>query len=249
MFQTLLDELSKVGLEYSKCALVDATFVDVPRRRNLRKEQNEALKEHSKTGAELPFELDKEQIYSLESGLPEADRTMTHKLRQTDLDARWAKKGEETHYGYKDHVAVDATTKLIIAHEVTAANVNDGKELSDVVPEGTESVYDDAGYVGEEIDRKLKEKCPGVEHFTCARAQRNKPLTKEQKEYNRQVVARVRARVEHVFGRMTYCMGGLFVRVIGIARAKCQITMRDFAYNLMRYSTLVKLGKASKMAV
>jgi len=249
LFQAFWAALNEVGIEYSKGTIVDATFEDAPRRRNLRKDQYEALKEHDKTGAELPLELDKEQIYSLESGLPERDRTMTHRLRQTDLDARWAKKNDEVHYGYKDHVAVDIPTKLIIAHEVTAANVNDGQELSDVVPKGTETVYDDAGYVGEEIDRKLREKCPGVEHFTCAKAQRNKPLTKEQKDFNRQIVARVRSRVEHVFGRMTYCMGGLNVRVIGIARAKCQIDLRDLAYNIMRYSTLVKMGKAVRMAV
>ena len=78
--------------------------------------------------------------------------------------------------------------------------------------------------------------------------QKNKPLTKEQKEYNREVVACVRARVEHVFGRLSYCMGGMTIRLIGISRAKCQCALRDFAYNLMRYMTLVKLGKAQKMA-
>ena len=249
LFQTLLTELAGTGLKYSKCAIVDATFVDAPRRRNLRKEQYEALKAHDKGEAELPFELDKEQIYSLESHLPEPERTMTHRLRQTDLDARWAQKGAETHYGYKDHVAADVATKLIIAHEVTVANVNDNQKLSDVVPEDTERVYDDAGYVGEEVDRKLREKCPEVEHFTCAKAQRNKPLTAEQKDFNSRIIARIRSRVEHVFGRMTYCMGGLTVRTIGIARAKCQIALRDFAYNIMRYSTLVKLGKCKKMAV
>jgi len=247
LFETLLVSLTTVGLEYSKCAAVDATFVDAPRRRNLTKAQSEALKEHDKTGAGLPFEIDKEQVFSIESALPEADRSLSHKLRQTDTDARWAKKGEEVHFGFKDHVAVDVTTKLIIAHEVTAANVSDGQKLSDVTPKGTEQVFDDAGYTGEEIDLKLKAKCPNVEHFTAKKAQRNKPLTQEQKEYNREIVARVRARVEHVFGRMTYCMGGLYIRCIGIERAKCQITLRDFAYNLMRYSTLVKLGKAVKM--
>ena len=244
LFQALLDALSNIGLEYSKCAIVDATFVDAPRRRNTSKEQNEALK-----SGELPFELDLEQISSLESSLPECDRTMTHRLRQTDTDARWTKKGQETHFGYKDHVAVDTETKLIIAHEVTAASVHDSQELVDVVPEGTEQVYDDSAYVGEEIDRKLKEKCPQVEHFTSKKAQKGKPLTQEQKEYNREIVARVRARGEHVFGRMTYCMGGLTVRLIGIARAECQIALRDFAYNLMRYMTLVKLGKAQKMVI
>ena len=56
LFETLLVSLTTVGLEYSKCAAVDATFVDAPRRRNLTKAQSEALKEHDKTGAELPFE-------------------------------------------------------------------------------------------------------------------------------------------------------------------------------------------------
>lgn len=243
LFKALLDALTNVGLDYSKCAIVDATFVDAPRRRNTSKEQNEALKSGG-----LPFELDLEQISALESHLPETDRTMTHRLRQTDTDARWAVKGNESHFGYKDHVVVDAETKLIIAHEVTAASVHDSQELVDIVPGGTERVYDDSAYIGEEIDRKLREKCPEVEHFTSKKAQKGKPLTPGQKEYNREIVARVRARGEHVFGRITYCMGGLTVRLIGIARAKCQIALRDFAYNLMRYVTLVKLGKAQKMA-
>jgi IS5 family transposase len=250
LFTTLLDTLKNVGLEYSKCAIVDATFVDAPRNRNLSKEQREALKEHDKNpDTEIPFELDKEQINDLESHLPGRERTMSNILRQTDTDGRFAKKGNGVHFGYKDHVVVDALTKLIVAHEVTSANVHDSQKLSDVVPEDTESVYDDAGYVGLEVDRKLKEKCPEVEHFTCAKAQKNKPLTKEQKQYNREIVARVRARGEHVFGRMRYCMGGLTVRTIGLARAKCQITLRNFAYNIMRYATLVKMGKTQKMVI
>lgn len=250
LFSVLLVELSKVGLEYSECGIVDATFVDAPRNRNIKKENKEILKERDKNPEiELPLELDKAQIESLESHLPEVDRTMSHVLRQTDTDARWAKKGDETHFGYKDHVVADAATKLIIAHEVTSASVHDSQKLVDVVPKNTQSVYDDAGYVGVDIDKALKEKCPDIDHFTCAKGQKNKPLTKEQKEHNSQVVARVRSRVEHVFGRMTYCMGGLTVRTIGLARAKCKITLRDFAYNIMRYSTLVKYQKAKKMTI
>jgi len=250
LFQTLLEVLNSVGLEYSKCGIVDATFVDAPRNRNIKKEQRGILKERTHNPeTEIPFELDLAQHKSLEEHLSENERTMSHKLRQTDVDAAWAKKGEEVHYGYKDHVVVDAATKLIVAHEVTPANVADVTKLVDVVPEGTDEVYDDAGYVGEDVDRKLKEKCPNVEHFTAKKGQRNKPMTVEQKEYNRQMVARVRARVEHVFGFITYCMGGLTIRSIGLARAKCKQTLRNFAYNIMRYATLVKYGKAEKMAL
>lgn len=85
LFKTLLKMLSANGLEYSKCAIVDATFVDAPRNRRLSKEQRETLKERDKNPKiEMPFELDKEQIESLESHLPESERTMSHVLRQTD---------------------------------------------------------------------------------------------------------------------------------------------------------------------
>jgi hypothetical protein len=35
-----------------------------------------------------------------------------HKLAQKDTDARWAKKGDETHYGYKDHVKAASKNPL-----------------------------------------------------------------------------------------------------------------------------------------
>ena len=104
LFQTLLEALANTGLEYSKCAIVDATFIDAPRNRNIKKRQREILKEHNHNPeVEIPFELDLAQHESLESHLPETERIMSHKLRQTDVDAMWAKKGEEVHYGYKDH--------------------------------------------------------------------------------------------------------------------------------------------------
>ena len=251
LFNVLFEVLEDVGLVYSKCAIVDATFVDAPRNRSIKKEQREILKERSHNPeVEVPFEIDLTQHEALESHLPEVERVMSHKLRQTDVDAMWAKKGEEVHYGYKDHVVVDSITKLIIAHEVTPANIADVTKLVDVVPEDTERVYDDAGYVGEEVDQKLKEKCPHIEHFTCKKGQRNKPLTQKQKDHNREKVSRTRARVEHVFGYMTYCMGGLCIRSIGIARAKCKQTLRDLAYNIMRYATLEnkRKKKALQMA-
>lgn len=43
-----------------------------------------------------------------------------HKRAQKDMDARWTKKGNETHYGYKNHVAADVKTKLIRDYRVTS---------------------------------------------------------------------------------------------------------------------------------
>jgi IS5 family transposase len=227
LFEAFWDLLNENGIEYSKGAITDATFVDAPRRRVTTRDESRQIKK-----GEIPERFSDPKT-------PEEK----HRASQVDTDARWAKKGGETHFGFKDHVVADAATKLIVAHEVTPANVHDSQKLVDVVPKDTEKAYDDAGYVGEDIDKALKEKCPGIEHFTCAKAFRNRPLTNEQKQTN-QGISKIRARVEHVFGRMTYCMGGMTVRCIGLARAKCQIALRDLAYNMQRYVTLARYHNA-----
>ncbi len=46
--------------------------------------------------------------------------------------------------------------------------------------------------------------------------------------------SKVRSAIEHVFARQKGPMG-LFVRTIGIARAKAKIGMANLAYNMTRY--------------
>lgn len=46
--------------------------------------------------------------------------------------------------------------------------------------------------------------------------------------------SKIRALVEHVFAQQKSRMG-LFVRTIGIARARTKIGMANLAYNLIRY--------------
>ena len=65
------------------------------------------------------------------------------KLRQKDTDARWAKKGEEVHFGYKNHVKVDEKSKLIEKYEVTDASVHDSQKIEDLVEKGDGRVHGD----------------------------------------------------------------------------------------------------------
>jgi IS5 family transposase len=62
-------------------------------------------------------------------------------------------------------------------------------------------------------------------------------LTKTQKR-NNTAKSRIRARVEHVFGRMDQ-FGGIAIRTIGMARAEIQIGLLNLAYNLTRYAYLM----------
>ena len=51
------------------------------------------------------------------------------KLRQKDLDARWTKKHGQSHYGYKNHINIDRTHKLVREYTVTDAARHDSQEL------------------------------------------------------------------------------------------------------------------------
>jgi hypothetical protein len=74
----------------------------------------------------------------------------------------------------------------------------------------------DSAYAGEPIAKALEEK--GVENKIHERAYRNKPLTDEQKERNREK-SKVRARIEHVFGFIEKNLGGSFIRSTGKSRS------------------------------
>ena len=59
---------------------------------------------------------------------------------------------------------------------------------------GVNILYGDSAYSGEGIEKILKQK--KIEGHICERAYRNKALTQEQKESNREK-SRIRARIEH----------------------------------------------------
>jgi IS5 family transposase len=208
-------------------SIVDATFVDVPRPRNSR-EENEQIK-----NGETPKEWQ-------EPG-------NEHKLCQKDTDARWTKKNGEKHCGYKDHVKVDADSKIITEYVVGDAAEHDSQAMEELIDDQDEVVYADSAYVGEKMHERIKQAHPKAELRVHEKAFRNCPLTEEQKASNR-AKSKIRARVEHVFGHMTNAMGGLFIRTIGYLRACFQIGVKNLAYNLMRYSYLKGIKSVVKPA-
>ena len=86
--------------------MVDASIVPMPKQRNTR-EENEAVKR-----GETPAEWEQKPA----------------KNRQKDKDARWTKKHGRSFFGYKNHVNVDRTHKLIRRYAVTDAAVHDSQQ-------------------------------------------------------------------------------------------------------------------------
>jgi IS5 family transposase len=223
LFDLFTKQMEVQGVITRKGSIVDASFVDVPRQRNTR-EENNTIKDGG-----IPEDWKKEDNANM--------------LEQKDTDARWTKKNNETHFGYKDHVKVDAESKMVVDFLITNAAVHDSQAIVDICDEKDNVISADSAYVGEELERQLKEKCgEDIVLNIIEKGYRNKPLTDEQKALNKEK-SRVRVRVEHVFGHMTNSMGGMTIRCIGLTRARCTIALKNLAYNLSRYTYLTSVKK------
>jgi transposase, IS5 family len=213
LFDRFQGYLEEQGIIANKGSIIDATFVEVPRQRNSH-DENDQIR-----GGQKP------------SDWAEA------KESQKDTDARWTKKGEESYFGYKDHVKVDRVSKIITGYEVTAASVHDSQVLPKLVDErdAHHDVFADSAYEGKKIEAVLEKR--KARNRIHERGHRGHPLTEKQKDRNRKK-STVRARIEHVFGFMTNTMKGLRIRSIGIARARANIGMINLVYNIARYALL-----------
>jgi IS5 family transposase len=212
IFAVFVAELETLGIVANEGSIIDATFVEAPRQRNTR-DENKQIKD-----GEIPENW--------------SDKKLSHK----DTDARWAKKNNETFYGYKDHIKIDKDSKIITNFAVTSANVHDSQRAVDLIDENNNEAWLDSAYVGKELEKEIRKINPDIILHVNEKGYKNKPLTAEQKANNREK-SRIRARIEHVNGQMTNC-GGLFIRCIGLSRAVTAICLKNIAYNISRFSFL-----------
>lgn len=221
LFASFHDQLAAKGYVARKGQMIDATFIEVPRQRNSR-EENATIK-----AGNVPAEWEKEEN--------------AHKRAQKDTDARWTKKNNDTHYGYKDHVNVDEAHKLIHAYAVTEASLHDSnvfEELLDHTVDGQgkkRPAYADSAYRSAQREADLA--AAGIDSQIHEKGVKGTPLNEAQQASNR-VKSKTRARVEHVFGAQA-AMGGHIVRTIGLERAKVKVGMMNLVYNMVRLGQLL----------
>jgi IS5 family transposase len=219
LFDLFARQMEAQGVITRRGSIVDASFADAPRQRNTREENAKLKKGETPEGWEKPEQ-----------------KAMR---RQKDTDARWTKKNNETHYGYKNHIKADRDSKMIVDYAVTHAAVHDSQVAADLIDEKDKCVHMDSAYGGEALEKAIHEKKKSIRLSIQGKGTRNHPLTKRQKASNRKR-AKIRCRVEHIFGHMHMCMGGLCIRCIGISRAMGAIGLKNLAYNLLRFATLKK---------
>ena len=230
LFEKFHEQLAAQGYVAKAGQMIDATFVEAPRQRNNR-EENATIKSGK---------------------IPQEWYQNPNKLRQKDTDARWTKKNQEKHYGYKNHINADQTNKLVQSFAVSNAAVHDSQVFEELLdqtidPKGKKRpIYADSAYRSKDQEESLADN--GFESQIHEKGNPCHPLTDEQKASNR-IKSKTRARVEHVFGAQ-HAMGGLIIRTIGIARARAKIGMMNLVYNMRRMIQLIKRdAKAANLGI
>jgi IS5 family transposase len=202
------------GFEARSGQIIDASFIHVPIQRNSHEENK-----HIKKG-KAPTEWGKPKAF------------------QKDVDARWTKKNGVNHYGYKNHISIDAKYKFIRKFEITPASTHDSQVFESLFDTSNTNrdIYADSAYRSEEHDILLKER--GFRNKIQRRGYRGTPLKKNEVKGNK-TRSKIRSRVEHVFGVQAMMAKDRIIRGVGIVRIQTKVALRNIGYNMMRFSVLV----------
>jgi len=214
LFKCFEQELEKANLISHKGSIVDATFAEVPKQHNTPDEKKD-LKE-----GKIPEEWKK----------PENK----HKAAQKDTDAKYTKKRDEYHFGYKNHIKSDAESKLITEYAVTPANIPDYQVINNLLDKNDQELWADSGYCLKPVFDSIP---TGITTHILEKSTKCHPLTDEQKKSNTEK-SKVRVRVEHIFGFMNNSMQGINLRGIGLKRAEFGVALSNLIYNFFRFEFL-----------
>jgi IS5 family transposase len=221
LFARFDKHLAKAGYLAMGGQIVDATIVAAPKQRN-----SDAEKADIKAGK-----------------VPDAWKDKPARLRQKDRDARWtvkfskAKAAEEGKvklrdiaipaFGYKNHASIDRRHGFIRGWNVTSASAYDGAQLRNVLNRNNtgSTVWADTAYRSKTNEAWLEKN--GYVSDIHHKKPKGRPMSEATSRANGRR-SKIRAFVEHVFAQQKSRMG-LFVRAIGIARARTKIGMVNLA--------------------
>lgn len=227
LFARFDEHLTNAGYLAMGGQIVDASIVAAPKQRN-----SDGEKTDIKAGK-----------------VPDAWKDRPAKLRQKDRDARWtvkyskAKPAEDgkakqrdiavPEFGYKNHAAIDRRHGFIRKWTVTSAAAYDGAQLRNVLDRNNtgSKVWADTAYRSKKNETWLDKH--GFLSDIHQKKPKGRPMPEAMSRANGRR-SRIRACVEHVFARQKAQMK-LFIRTIGMVRARTKIGMANIAYNLTRY--------------
>jgi transposase, IS5 family len=207
--------------------IVDASLVAAPRQRNTTEEQA-AIK-----AGRVPAEW----------------QAKPAKLRHKDRDARWTVKFTKAKpdaegvvprtdlaipvFGYQNHISIDRGFGFIRTWAATDAAAYEGRLLREGLLDKTNTA---SPVWADTACRSKRNETFMAEHGFVSRVHRKKPPGRPMPLRTARANGRkskVRAGIEHVFAEQKSRMG-LFIRTVGLARARVKIGLANLVYNVKR---------------
>jgi hypothetical protein len=144
--------------------------------------------------------------------------------------------------GVQAHLSVDEDG-LIKAADFTSGSVHDSNCFTDLLEGDESAVYADSAYQSQKHADWLSQQ--GIGNRLTKRAYRNRPLTAEDRFFNR-THSSVRSTVERVFGVLKLHYGMAKARYLGIKRNRTRFQLMCVAHNIKRGRSIQRANCAWK---
>lgn len=154
-----------------------------------------------------------------------------------DGDASFTRRGGQSIFGYKAHLAVDAGSDIIRAARLTGASVGDSLVADDLIQGDEGAVYADRAYENKHRRRRLK--AAGINDRIMHRSHKNQDGLPHWQRVRNRLIAPIRANVERLFGTMKRSYGYRRVRYRGLAKNRAHLYLLCIAINLRRAEKLL----------
>ena len=153
----------------------------------------------------------------VDASIIEAPSSAKNRAGARDPEMHQTKKGNQSHFGMKVHIGVDADTGVVHSISTTAANVHDVTEAHRLLHGGETRVWGDAGYQG--VHKREENLGREVDWQVAMRpGQRRKLDPGSEEALAEKCKASVRAKVEHPFLKAKRVFGYAKVRYRGLAK-------------------------------
>jgi len=163
------------------------------------------------------------------------DATIIASASKDDDEARWVKhRNRGAVHGFKAHIGADAETAPAEQVSVTPANVHDGRQGPEVLPDNPGDVFADSAYRGQHFEAAVRARGGVPRVAATAMWGQDETETLARLAAWNGAIQRVRARVEKIFGTWKRSYGLRRMRWRGLARATAQVHFTATAYNLKR---------------
>lgn len=168
---------------------------------------------------------------------PGPDGKPASKLVKSELDpdAAWTRKGKRHFFGYKLHVGMDMTSRIIRRVNFTPANINESEPADRLICGDEKIVYADKAYDSRARRQLLRSK--RIKNGIMRRGHPRRPLTDYEIRRNKRISGR-RGTVEAIFSLYKNVYHLARVRHRGLARNSTVFHLAAIAMNLKRMAVL-----------